>query len=772
MQSRKENLPPVLRSRATAEGGRVSFIMPTLNAGALLDNCLASIARQTYPRDRCEIILADAHSTDSTRDIARKYGAMVLDDDGKNMEEGKRLALQHASGEFIVFVDADNEITHADYIELAVKALAANPQALGVESYYLPSSKMSAFCAYLTHLLHISDPMAWLMSAKPTLVARDGEVERWTLPGGSLSYPLGANGFVFRRADLESVRANEHFQDTHVALFLMKNGKREWLRIRGRGVYHYYIQTLWRFVQKRRRATVHFLRVQEEMPVNWMKEKPPVPLWLAVVYCVTFIGPLWHALRGVVRDRDARWLWHLPACLGSVLGNAWGVLTYKRRGSDKKLIAELQVKQNLKTLNRAEEAMSPSPAPFAADPGSSRRPRVVFFVNGIFSEQIGGGDIFFAYIARAALAAGYPLHFFGGHALKRYLEREGLPLNLTLTDHGMAQLGDTGRMSGQLRLLWDFRRRFVRTMRLLSEVQPEDIAYGVSEYWFDTIPVMRCRARHKAFHLGMMAPRLREVLFKSRADVTTLRLPALYFWLSQQFSCRLFRLCRGGVITYPHPEIREYLMRFGHRESALWYIPNGSDVALADRVPPQEKRFDVAWMGRVHPQKGIDDLLETLGWLKQQVPDFRAVIIGKSQEKLEPIIRQMGLTDSVTFSGLVSEEEKFRLLKSTRVFVMPSRYESWGIVVGEAIASGVPVVAYDLACYRPVFGDFVRYVKCFDRGSFKRAVEDEVRQQRTGRNYLAGLDPSALKRTIDWSATQESFLSLLQRMRGVGTSAH
>jgi len=337
MPSSPENLP------------RVSFIMPTLNAGALLDNCLASIVRQTYPRDRCEIILADAHSNDSTRDIAKKYGATVLDDDGKNMEEGKRLALQHASGEYIVFVDADNEITQPDYIELAVKALAANPQALGVESYYLPSRKMSSFCAYLTHLLHISDPIAWLMSANPQLVARDGETERWTLPDGSLSYPLGANGFVFRRADLESVRANEHFQDTHVALFLMKNGKREWLRIRGRGVYHYYIQTLWRFVQKRRRATVHFLRVQEEMPVNWMKEKPPVPLWLAAAYCVTFIGPLWHTLRGVVRDRDARWLWHLPACLGSVLGNAWGVLTYHRRGKDKKLIAELQVKQDLKS---------------------------------------------------------------------------------------------------------------------------------------------------------------------------------------------------------------------------------------------------------------------------------------------------------------------------------------------------------------------------------------------------------------------------------------
>jgi glycosyltransferase involved in cell wall biosynthesis len=336
MPSGSENLP------------RVSFIMPTLNVEALLDNCLTSIARQTWPRDHYEIILADAHSTDRTREIAKKFGAIILDDDGQNMEEGKRLALQRATGEFIVFVDADNEITHTDYVELAVRALGANPQALGVESYYLPSPKMSSFCAYITHLLHISDPIAWLMSANPKLVARNGEIERWTLPLNSFAYPLGANGFVFRRADLESVKADEHFQDTHAALHLMRAGKREWLRIHGRGVHHYYVQTLRGFMSKRRRATVHFLQVQEEAKTNWMMEKPPVPLWLAAVYCVTFVGPLWHTLRGLACGRDVRWLWHLPAGLGSVFGNAWGVWTYKTRRGEKNLVAKLKPKQTLK----------------------------------------------------------------------------------------------------------------------------------------------------------------------------------------------------------------------------------------------------------------------------------------------------------------------------------------------------------------------------------------------------------------------------------------
>src|SRR5271170_5599809 len=102
------------------EHTKISFIMPTLNVEALLDNVLSSITRQNFPREKIEIILADAHSKDRTRDIAKKFGAIVLDDNGKNMEEGKRLALQHATGEFIVFMDADNELTHPDFLALAV----------------------------------------------------------------------------------------------------------------------------------------------------------------------------------------------------------------------------------------------------------------------------------------------------------------------------------------------------------------------------------------------------------------------------------------------------------------------------------------------------------------------------------------------------------------------------------------------------------------------------------------------------------------------------
>ena len=65
------------------------------------------------------------------------------------------------------------------------------------------------------------------------------------------------------------------------------------------------------------------------------------------------------------------------------------------------------------------------------------------------------------------------------------------------------------------------------------------------------------------------------------------------------------------------------------------------------------KQFDVVWAGRVHPQKGIDRLARHLEWLGKRIPDFRAVIIGRSKEQLEGKVRALGLGDAVTFTGQV-----------------------------------------------------------------------------------------------------------------------
>jgi glycosyltransferase involved in cell wall biosynthesis len=717
---------------------RVSFIIPTLNAAAMLPICLRSIRNQDYPEEKIEIIVADGGSVDDTREIARSFGAQVVENAERVAESGKRVALALTRGEFVVFTDSDNELSSRDFVRMAVYALEKNPQALGLESYYPAATGMNSFCAYLTETLHISDPVTWMMCVNPVLVEKKGAVERWTFPGGSLAYPLGANGFIFRKVDLDSIGAAEFFEDTHVALQLAQAGKREWLRLAGRGVHHYVVRGVMDFLKKRRRQTYHFLSLKHKGDLSWTRMNPRMPAWAACLLCATLIVPLAQTARGFFKTGDARWLWHPLASFVSVLGVAWGLLTFafSKRTAD------------------AEASLQP------VRQASKSKRRIVFIANCVYGDHVAGGDIHFFHMAQAAVDAGWHVRFFGGQALKSHLENRQIEAEQTCTDNKKIPAPDAESLSGQLRLLLNYSGRFCRTLFNLSEIQHDDTAYSVTDYWFDAWPVIFSRAQKKLMILGMDAPTLREIIFRSRPDVTAIRINSIYYWLSQNISLRLFRFCKNKKLFYVHPGMKSRLLKMGFREPEIVFISNGMNLKAAGQVTPQKKEFDVVWLGRVHRQKGIDELLATLVILSKEIENFRAVLVGKLDE-LSPQLAELNLSGYVTLAGIVSEEEKFRLFKASRAFLMPSRQESWGIVIAEALVCDVPVVAYDLPAYRPIFGGLVDYVPCFDFEIFKQKSLETVEKTRRGEIVLDAQKLAALKSEHSWEAAEKRFTATL-----------
>ena len=392
-------------------------------------------------------------------------------------------------------------------------------------------------------------------------------------------------------------------------------------------------------------------------------------------------------------------------------------------------------------------------------PGASEKPRLVFVANTMYSNIVSGGEIHTCNLTASAIAAGYRVHFLAGHALKAELERRKLPVTVSVTDQAVMAPRDFGTLGGQLSLLVDYSKRLRGSLPHLSEIQPDDVVYSATDFWWDFIPALRSRARRKIMYLGMDCPSFGEILFKARPDVKTIRLPSFHYWLTQNMALRRFWHCRRKRLIYTHENQKPRLVRKGYREQDLVFVSNGVDLKQPAAVPEQKKVYDAVWVGRVHKQKGIEDLIATLKFLSHHLENFRAVMVGDLQAMLAPQIAAAGLAGRVEFSGYVSEAEKFRLLKSSRVFLMPSRYESWGIVVGEALATGLPVVAYELEAYRPVFGELLRYVPAFDLEAFQRTAADEIQKARAGKQTL---DPGKLARFIEdnsWEAVGHRFLA-------------
>jgi teichuronic acid biosynthesis glycosyltransferase TuaC len=135
-------------------------------------------------------------------------------------------------------------------------------------------------------------------------------------------------------------------------------------------------------------------------------------------------------------------------------------------------------------------------------------------------------------------------------------------------------------------------------------------------------------------------------------------------------------------------------------------IPNGVHVAAStERVPaPPDAHFRLpaqsyaAFVGRLKYRKGVDVLLQALARTPAN-GHVQLAIVGDGEERaaLEILSDQLDLTDRVRFCGAVTGPAKAYLLQNARFGVVPSRqWESFGLVVLEGYASGLPMIATDL----------------------------------------------------------------------------
>lgn len=110
------------------------------------------------------------------------------------------------------------------------------------------------------------------------------------------------------------------------------------------------------------------------------------------------------------------------------------------------------------------------------------------------------------------------------------------------------------------------------------------------------------------------------------------------------------------------------------------------------------------FIGRLQPLKGIDTLLRCAHDVRRRHSDLQVLIIGggidsndpherQERERLNALVRELGLTDCVRFIDAQPQEQLAYYYAAADVLVMPSHYESFGMVVLEAMACGTPVVA-------------------------------------------------------------------------------
>ena len=121
-----------------------------------------------------------------------------------------------------------------------------------------------------------------------------------------------------------------------------------------------------------------------------------------------------------------------------------------------------------------------------------------------------------------------------------------------------------------------------------------------------------------------------------------------------------------------------------------------TDGTYVEEIKSVQKENYIAALGRLHPVKGYDILIESFAQIHKQFPELLLKIAGRDdgcKAELEELVKKHGLTSKVSFIGNVLGEKKELFLRKAKCLVMPSHTENFGIVAVEAMAQGTPVIA-------------------------------------------------------------------------------
>ncbi|WP_303235930.1 glycosyltransferase family 4 protein [Methanosphaera cuniculi] len=127
-------------------------------------------------------------------------------------------------------------------------------------------------------------------------------------------------------------------------------------------------------------------------------------------------------------------------------------------------------------------------------------------------------------------------------------------------------------------------------------------------------------------------------------------------------------------------------------------IENGVNIEQIINIKKSSEEFDVIYAGRLIPEKHVDLLIDAISILKKDNSHIKCCIIGNGPMKDELIQKaeNLNLEDNIEFKDFcTNQDDLYSYMKSSKVFILPSTREGFGIVIIEANACGIPTITID-----------------------------------------------------------------------------
>ena len=303
----------------------VSFVIVTYNSGDIIEECLASIANQDYPKDKVEIIVVDGGSRDSTVKIAKRYGARIIFENTGRPESATGIGVTHANGELIANVASDNVLPHSNWLRMMVQPFEGNEAIVATQPLRYTYRKFDSLLDRYFALFGVNDPLPYYLKKRDRLSWTENS---WTLAGKATDIgkyfivsfsptnvpTLGANGFIIRKDVLLKADCRPlNFFHIDVNYDLIKMGYNTYGIVKTDIVH----QTGYSFTVYLRKR-IKYMRVyfvdKSRRRYHVYSSAERQKLFKFLIYAFTFARPSYDSIKGYKRISDKAWFLHPILC--------------------------------------------------------------------------------------------------------------------------------------------------------------------------------------------------------------------------------------------------------------------------------------------------------------------------------------------------------------------------------------------------------------------------------------------------------------------------
>jgi glycosyltransferase involved in cell wall biosynthesis len=192
-------------------------------------------------------------------------------------------------------------------------------------------------------------------------------------------------------------------------------------------------------------------------------------------------------------------------------------------------------------------------------------------------------------------------------------------------------------------------------------------------------------------------------------------------------------------------------------------VPEGVEPEFFELACKRRPEHFLLSVSTLHPHKNIERLLRMFAEFRKTRPEFRLVIAGLrgfDAANLERLRDQLGLRQTVDFTGWIRRQELYELYARAFAFLYPSTFEGFGLPVLEALAAGVPAACSSIEPLASMAGDAALQFDPMDDAALLEAMMRIVSDERL-RTQLSDAGPLRAA-MFSWTTTARLTLSVLR----------